>query len=159
MLTLLPLMRNRRFHWWLFTYLIPILPLAFGWGCLRLLPALLQRKRIQRVEGWLGGFVLFLDEWPPERSPQHHSRDVLHREPFANLFANQPVSPPSRGENITRCELRESGSPYTTKSVRPAPAQVRNSMNSWNCGRRITGHKIAAVFSHTLRIGSGWRFI
>jgi hypothetical protein len=39
MFTLLPLMRNRRFHWWLLTYLIPILPLAFGWdasvSCLR----------------------------------------------------------------------------------------------------------------------------
>jgi hypothetical protein len=39
MLTLLPLMQNRRWEWWLFTYAIPILPVAFGWdaavSCLR----------------------------------------------------------------------------------------------------------------------------
>jgi hypothetical protein len=42
MLTLLPLMRNRRWEWWLFTYAIPILPVAFGWdaavSCLRSYP-------------------------------------------------------------------------------------------------------------------------
>jgi hypothetical protein len=39
MLALLPRMQSRRPEWWLFTYLVPILPLAFGWdafvSCLR----------------------------------------------------------------------------------------------------------------------------
>lgn len=39
MLLLMPRMRSRRPEWWLFTYLLPILPAAFGWdgfiSCLR----------------------------------------------------------------------------------------------------------------------------
>jgi hypothetical protein len=39
MLLLMPRMRSRKFEWWLFTYLLPILPAAFGWdgfiSCLR----------------------------------------------------------------------------------------------------------------------------
>jgi hypothetical protein len=39
MLILLPRMQARRPEWWLFTYLLPVLPLAFGWdgfvSCLR----------------------------------------------------------------------------------------------------------------------------
>jgi hypothetical protein len=39
MLALLPRMQSRRPEWWLFTYLLPLLPLAFGWdgsvSCLR----------------------------------------------------------------------------------------------------------------------------
>jgi hypothetical protein len=39
MLLLMPRMRQRRPEWWLFTYLLPVLPTAFGWdgfvSCLR----------------------------------------------------------------------------------------------------------------------------
>jgi hypothetical protein len=39
MLALLPKMQSRRPEWWLLTYLLPVLPLAFGWdasvSCLR----------------------------------------------------------------------------------------------------------------------------
>lgn len=39
MLALLPRMQSRRLEWWLLTYLLPVLPLAFGWdasiSCLR----------------------------------------------------------------------------------------------------------------------------
>jgi hypothetical protein len=31
---LLPQMKSRRFEWWIFTYLLPLLPLSFGWDAL-----------------------------------------------------------------------------------------------------------------------------
>src|ERR1035437_5373561 len=66
-------------------------------GCRRLLSAILQRERIQRVESRPGGFILLLDERSSARAPQHHTREILHWKSFGN---HRVSGTPAPGTNI-----------------------------------------------------------
>jgi hypothetical protein len=83
MLVLMPRMRAKRLDWWFFTYLVPLLPAAFGWdgfvSCLRSYTAsefaLLIEGLTDESYAWSSGRL------PVPRSPTH-----------INYFVGMPVT-------------------------------------------------------------------
>lgn len=73
MLALLPRMQSRRVEWWLFTYLLPVLPLTFGWdaliSCLRSYTAVEFESLRSGLED--DSFTWTVGRVPVPRSPCH----------------------------------------------------------------------------------------
>jgi hypothetical protein len=89
MLALLPRMECRRPAWWLFTYLVPLLPLAFGWdasiSCLRCYTA----EEFQTLKAGLEdeSYSWTLGRLPVPRTPIH-----------VNYFIGMPAVAAARAE-------------------------------------------------------------